>query len=88
MLDSVQVSQLTTEQRNEAYGLSRLVTQKRPTLEHAEMNESGDHKDRIVCCGVKTTSHADAVDVHMGVPDKEGLRLIVARVDLEVETVS
>jgi hypothetical protein len=84
----VQVSQLTTVQTKEAYRLKHLLTQKRPTLEQEEASESGDYKDRIVCYDVKTASQADAVDVHMGVPDKEGLRLIVACVDLEVETVS
>ena len=48
MLDSVQVSQLTTVQRNEAYRLGHLLTQKRPTLEEEEANESGDYKDIIV----------------------------------------
>ena len=88
MLDSVQVSQLTPTQRKEAYRLRHLLTQKRPTLEQEEANESGDYKDRIVCCDVKADNQADAVDVHMGVPDKEGLRLIVACADLAVETVS
>ena len=88
MLGSRQVSQLTTVQREKVYRLRHLLTQKRPTLEQEEANESGDYKDRIVCCDVKTTSQADAADVHMGVPDIEGLRLIVACADLEVETVS
>ena len=88
MLDSVQESQLTTAQRKEAYRLRHLLTQKRPTLEQETANEGGDYKDRIVCCDVKTASQADAVDIHIGVPDKEGLRLIVACADLEVEIVS
>ena len=88
VLDNVQVSQLTPTQRKESYRLRHLLTQKRPTLEQEEAHESGDYKDRIVCCDVKTASQADSVDVHMGVPDKEGLRLIVACADLAIETVS
>ena len=88
MLDSVQESQLPPVQRKETYRLRHLLTQKRHILEQEEANESGDYKDRIMCCDLKTASQADAVDVHMDVPDKEGLRLIVACADLEVETAS
>ena len=88
MLDSVQEAKLTSEQRKEAYRLRHLLTQKRPNIEQEAANESGEYKDRIVCCDIKTANPTDAVEVHMGVPDKEGLRLIVACADLEVETVS
>ena len=88
MLDSVQEAKLTSAQRKEACRLRHLLTQKRPTIEQEGANESGEYKDRIVCCDIKTANPTYAVEVHMGVPDKEGLRLIVACADLEVETVS
>ena len=88
MLDSVQEANLTSTQRKEAYRLRHLLTHKRPSIEQEAANESGEYKGRIVCCDIKTANPTDAVEVHMGVPDKEGSRLNVACADLEVENVS
>ena len=90
-VDEAEANDLTAEQKKRAYRLRHLLTKKRPTVEQQQEGKvEGEYKDRIVCMDVKGVhvNKAAAEDVHMGVPEKEVLRVIAAAADLSKETMT
>ena len=87
-LSPAELTGLTQEDKRHAFYLRHLLTRRRPSLEQQEAGLKGEYKDRIVCVDLKSKNKMEPLEVHMGVPGKEALRLIAAEADLSKDTIT